>query len=243
MPQEIDVVVDVREPPELLDAFERHPDVASVTFSTLPTADIVIGEIGFERKTPSDFASSMTDRDEHLRNQIAKMTEAFDVSYVLVEGEMLDFSTFAHTGVNPASVRGFAASVEMRHGVRVHFCSAPDPSERYRESFESQHDLLVDTAVRLARKATEDETSSVLRVDSASGLDAPFMERFWGLIDGVGPKTATVLADAFPTVESALRASTDDLEALDGVGPKTAETIRETLVPADATSSRPPNGR
>lgn len=217
MTEKVNATVDIREPETVWDAVEAHPDVADMAISELTAADLLIEGVGFERKTPSDFASSMTDRDDHLKNQVAKMKQApeIDRAYILIEGGMSDFEFLQHTQVPAKSLRGFAASLMARNNTPVVFCS--------------DGETLVDMAVRLARKHVEDESTSSLRVNSAAGLEEPFVKRCYGCIEGVGPAMADTLYETYPTLTDALAASHDDLTALDGVGDVTAERIRTTL--------------
>jgi len=211
----VDVTVDLREPEELMDAVEAYREVDSMEIDTMDSADIVIGDFGFERKTPSDFASSMTDRDDHLKDQVERMNQQYERSAVLIEGDMADFESLTNTQVKPESLWGFAASIEVRYNTPVVFCS--------------NMDLLVDAAVRRARKHIEESSGDDLRIKSSVEHTAPFEKRVYGCIDGVGAATAGLLYDAFPRLSDALNAGVQDFMEIDGVGQVTAGEIVDAL--------------
>lgn len=219
------VRVDWREErsPYVIQEVQEHPEVEDYKVTELEEGDIEITEsweddsdvILFERKDVSDFANSMLDEDDHMRDQVERLNEATnDSPRVLIEGNMEDFRSLKHTKVKVASLRGFVASLEERHWAKIKFCS----------------DIkgLVDYAIRASRKNFEDESSS-LRVRSAVKKSEPFTMRFFGLVKGVGPETAKSLYNHFPTVESAVQASKEDFLEVDGIGPKTASKLYESF--------------
>jgi ERCC4-type nuclease len=213
--EQVEATVDVHEPTGVVEAVMEHDEVESFTLDALDSGDIVIGDTAFERKTPEDFASSMLEEDNRLTDQVERMVEQYDNVYVLVEGTLTDFDYLTHTNVESQSLRGFAASIEARYGVGVKFCDT--------------RPLLVDMAVRLARKHTEDP-SRELRVDSSVEKDAPVVMRMVACVDGVGADTAEKVYAQYDSIPMLLDAiGNEELDSVDGVGPKTAENIRDAL--------------
>ncbi len=228
------VVVDDREPAGLVAAVRAHPDVESVEVRRLAAGDLVVRGVGFERKTPADYVGSALGRTgPDLEEQVRKLTEAYEHAYVLVEGDIVDVERAAGadvgavtspasdagrqraTGVPGTSVRGSMASITARFEVPV--IPAGD------------RERLVDVAVRLGRKHTEDPSTRPLPTGAVTGRREPTPKRMYGCIDGIGTGTAGTLYEAFPTVEALLAASMEDLLAVEGVGPKRAEAIYEAL--------------
>lgn len=212
----VSVVVDDREPPSVVAAVRAHTDVAAVEVRRLAAADIAIGAVGFERKTSADYLGSALGRTgSDLREQVRGMREAYEYAYVLVEGDLRDVEA-VRPGVADASVRGSIASITARLGVPVLPCG--------------DRERLVDMAVRIARKHTEDPSRRPLTPSAVSGRDEPTAKQMYGCIDGIGPGTAEALYEVFPTVESLVAATTEDLLAVDGVGEHRAEAIQAALV-------------
>jgi len=214
--QKVNVVVDSREPLDtIIPVLTQHDEVEEFTVEQLPTGDLVIEGVVFERKTPSDYASSITDEDDHLKGQVERMADAYDHAYVLLEGDMSEFEELSHTRMNANSLRGFAASLTARNGVPVIPCSDTEN--------------LIDYAIRQARKHIEEPSDSGLQVKSSADSSAPVVERMYGCIDGVGADTASSLHLQYPSLQDALEATVDDLTVIDGVGEKTAQTIYDSL--------------
>ncbi|MFC4550005.1 MULTISPECIES: ERCC4 domain-containing protein [Halorussus] len=213
--QRVDCVVDDREPSDVVRAFREHPDVASVEVRRLPAADIAVDGIGIERKTVADYVSSaLGPTGTVLRDQVEKMTEAYDHTYVLLEGDLRDVGEH-WPDLNPAAVHGSMASFAARYDTPVIPCS--------------DRERLVDVAVRLIRKHAEEPSARPLPVGAVTGRTEPTAKRMYGCIEGVGTRTADALYEAFPTVESLVAADRDDLLAVEGVGEKRADAILAAL--------------
>ena len=198
----------------------RDSCVGSVNDVPLPAGDISIGPVLFERKTPPDFAQSVTDSDRNIYTQIEKMGQVIeeatevDHSYILIEGDSADFSDLTHTDIAPKSLRGVVSSVMARAGVPILFCS--------------NRDLLVDYSLRIARKHSTSSVSSSMHSGSVD-VKEEVPKRVAGVLPGVGAKTAESIYEEFPTVESLVEASEEELRGIEGVGEKRAEDIRQSL--------------
>jgi ERCC4-type nuclease len=209
------MVVDDREPSALVAALGEHPDVAAVAVRRIPAGDVAIGPVGVERKTSADYLSSaLGPTGTDLREQVRKLRDAYEHAYVLVEGDLRDVEA-VRPGVAGASVRGSMASITARLGVPVVPCG--------------DRERLVDMAVRLARKHTEEPGRRPLSPSAVTGRDEPTAKRMYGCIDGVGPGTAKALYEAFPTVASLAAATEEELLAVEGVGERRAAAIRDAL--------------
>lgn len=209
----VEARVDVHEPGRFVESVIGHDETKDVTIDSLDSADLVIEDkFGFERKTPSDFANSMMGKDERLDDQIERMKQDYEGSFVLIEGNIEDFDSLIHTNVKSQSLRGYAASIEVREGVPVKFCGSAE--------------LLVDMAVRLSRKMIEDPTSS-LRVKSSVRDTEPVAKQIIGCVDLVGPEMADTLYEKYGSIPALTTAiENDDIEEIDGLGPATADNLR-----------------
>ncbi|WP_226011461.1 helix-hairpin-helix domain-containing protein [Halomicrobium salinisoli] len=211
----VEVIVDDREPAGLVAALRDHPDVDAVAVRRLESGDVVSGPVAVERKTPGDYLrSALGRRGSDLEAQVRAMNEAYEHAYVLIEGDLADVEA-RWPDVPGAAVRGSLASITARLGAPVVPCG--------------DRERLVDVAVRLVRKHTESPSTRSLPSGAVPGRDEPTAKRMYGCIDGIGPETASRLYEAFPTVESLLAASREDLEAVDGVGPRRAAAIDDAL--------------
>jgi ERCC4-type nuclease len=222
---EVTFVVDINEPEEIRMLALSHPDVDNWKEVTLDAADIVVNGVGIERKRPGDFAASML--DDRLDEQIRKLNDAYEEAVILIEGNgFADFSTLDHTRLNPQSARGKAASTHMRYGIPV-VPTGGTPGTQTAQR------LLVDYAIRLGRKATEEPTSDYL-ASSVVGSDEPLGKRAWGCFEDVGPTRAEALYGAVGSPLGVHPPSLDELRSVDGIGWKTAQSVREQFPTVEA---------
>ena len=215
---ETTVVVDINEPEDIRMLSLAHPDTDNWMEHGLDAADLVVNGVGLERKTPSDFASSML--EDRLDEQVRKLADGYDNAAILIEGGFDHFSSLEHTNLKPQSLRGKAASIHMRHGVPVVPTGGTPGTETAKR-------LLVDYAVRLGRKATEEPSSDYLR-GSVVGSDEPLGKRLWGCFDGIGPELAGRLYDEYGSPVDWVMyegPGEPDLTLVDGIGPERAESL------------------
>lgn len=243
--EEVTVVVDVHEPDDLRMLSLGHPDVDNWKEAPLDAADYVVNGVGFERKTPSDYATSLL--NDRLDEQVEKLKEVYEEAYILLEGGFDDFSSLPHTSINPESLRGHAASVTARHGIPVIPTGGATGTETAKR-------LLIDMTIRYGRKSTEEPTSGFIDA-SAVGSDEPLGVRLWACFDGIGPTLAERLhGELGPPTDFAMRSVSyehnglhptviDDFARVDGIGSERAERLiaqlqgREDVTPPDERGS------
>lgn len=205
----VEVVVDDREPAVVVEAVQAHRDVNAVEVRRLDAGDLVVGDVGVERKTLGDYANALVGRSgPDLYDQVRRLNEAYTHSYVLLEDEL---PSDTDEGVPATAVRGSAASITARLGTPVIPCS--------------DRERLVDMTVRLGRKHVEGPSTPALPRSSVTSLDAPMSKRMYGCIDGIGPNTAARLYETYPAVADVLPATREELTNVEGVGAKRADAI------------------
>lgn len=210
----VNVVLDVHElqdPWTVHDALEDHSEVEGLQYDQLPAGDLDIEGVGFERKELGDYVTSLT--EGRLDEQVAKLGQRYEESYILVEGDMVQTNNPFKSNISGESVRGSMASITARdNGV-----NAVIPV--------SNGTLLVDVAVRLARKHL-DETPERRFLRSPVDIQEPTVMRMFACIDGVGPSMAERLYEEYPTISKfVFHASENRLQEIDGIGEKLAKTI------------------
>jgi len=212
--EQVSVIIDSNEEAQNQQFVENmvlHEDVEDFTIETLETGDFIIEDCVFERKTPSDFAGSL--QKGRLREQVERLGAGDKSPYVLVEGDMSDFSDLEHTNIPPKSLRGMTASIIARNKIPVVFCSNAGN--------------LADVSVRIARKSVEDVNEQHVKTDAVQ--EVPFITKTFMNVEGVGLRTAKDLAKEFSSIQEAIEAEIEELQRVDGVGPKTAEKIHQAL--------------
>lgn len=203
------VAVDNREPAIVVNTVREHPDVDAVETHQLDAGDLVIGTVGIERKTLTDYASALIGRtDPDLYDQIRRLTDAYAHSYLLLEDQ---FPADGDDRVPATAIRGSAASITARLDTPVIPCS-----DRHR---------LVDMAVRLGRKHAEEPSVPALPQGSVTAVDAPTVKQIYGCIDGIGPDTADRLYEHYPSIPALMAATPEELLAIEGIGPERRKSI------------------
>lgn len=218
--ESVEVAIDSNEAtqkPELVETLALHEDIEDYEIKPLDEGDFIIDNCIFERKSPSDFASSL--QEGRLRDQVERMAGHEKIPFVLVEGNMEDFNDLEHTDIPPKSLRGMDASIELRNNISVKYCS--------------NIKFLADIAVRMARKEKESVTTVQARQTDAI-TDTTFIERVFLAIDGIGPKTAESLSEEFDSLSDTLEADSKRFESVEGVGPETSEKILQSLHKEDS---------
>lgn len=211
------VVVDDREPATVVEAVRTHADVDAVEVRRLLAGDLVVGDVGIERKTLGDYVNALVGRTPpDLYDQIRRLNGAYTRSYLLLEGEL---PADGDEGVPATAVRGSAASITSRLQTPVIPCS--------------DLDRLVDMTVRLGRKHAEPPSTPALPCGSVTALETPTAKRMYGCIEGIGPEMAERLHEAYPSVADLLEATPEELQALEGIGPKRAAAIFSSFRDSD----------
>lgn len=216
--EQVHVIIDVNEPGEITASVDGHEEVEDYSLDRLPAADLEIQGVGFERKTMSDYASTMMSNGR-LRNQVAKLNERYDHAYILVEDDLSQTVNpwkATNSNVKGESLRGSMASITAREGIPVIPCS--DTA------------LLVDMAVRLARKHVEENDGKKFIPKGAVGAKEPAAKKFYGILPGIGVETAEILYEEYDSItQFVTNATEEDLRQIEGIGPARAKDIMEAI--------------
>lgn len=225
MKQQVNIQLDIHEQdaPQMLTALDGHREVADWRLVSAEKfdGDLLVQpdenevEVLVERKTPSDYASTLMGKEgTRLDEQIQKLVDHDGPAYILIEGNQEDLRSLTGTNINAESLVGSVASTDVRYLDGVRFCSDADG--------------LVDMAIRLARKHVEDPSTSSLQASTVD-KEAGFVKRAFGSLDGVGPETANILERRYRSLAEALSADVEDLTEIDGIGEKRAKSIHRQL--------------
>lgn len=214
--QKVEIVIDSNEAAmneSLPEKFVLHEDVSDWKIEPMKEGDIKIDNYLFERKTPEDFASSVM--EGRMREQAQRLGDREERAYIVIEGNMSDFSDLEHTNIPPKSLRGMVSSIMARNNIPVVFCS--------------DQVNLADFCVRIARKHKEDANMTFQRSHSDLEKEVDFFERALVQIDGIGPKTAEEITERYDTLVDFLTDSKSSYTKIDGIGKATADSIKEQM--------------
>ena len=209
--------MDSNEPEDILD---RLVDLkVDVERRKIAPGDYVIGPIGIERKSLSDFFSSIVKK--RLFEQVRRLKEAYPQPLVLLEGDLAEISTFKH----PQSLLGALVAIEVTERVPVLTTADKDQSA-----------LLLSV---IWKRQDKGAASYGLR-HKPKEMSLEQRQRF--LVEGlpsVGETLSHSLLERFGSVRAVLSASVEDLKRVPKIGDvKAAEIVRIATVPYEGKQRR-----
>jgi len=205
---------DVKEKPKaILDYREKNSLIPSelinlgleIEFRNLKVADYIIKGVAIERKTISDFVSSMINR--RLLKQLEELGQ-YKERLLIVEGideQELYTDSEDWTGMHPNSIRGFLLSILLKYKVPIIFTKNYEDTAKF-------------LSVLSKRKSNEHPLNVKKKNLNKKEQKQFIIEGF----PGIGPKTAKKLFKKFKTIKNIINASEDELKEVIG---KKAENI------------------
>ena len=169
----------------------------------------VSDDVAIERKTNTDFVSSIMDK--RLHKQAKELVENFKKPVMIIEGEDF-YSGYVH----PNAVRGALASIAVDFGIPIIPTRSPE-----------------DTAAMINRIAIREQTHerSDIQIRTEKKPLTTWEQQLYIIesLPNIGPVTARKLLDEFITVKGVINASEDDLKKVDGIGDKIAKSISRVV--------------
>jgi ERCC4-type nuclease len=186
------ITVDKREKNSMVlsELIERKQEI---TLEQLAVADYIIGDIAIERKTLTDFVSSMLSK--RLHRQMEEMKQ-YPRQILIIEG--MDAHPLQEFGnLNPNAVRGMLLSVMLDFKIPVIFT---------KDCAETAEFLIL---LEKKQSAPQKEFSMMAKKRASNIYEQQqfILEAF----PGIGPATAKALLKEFGTVKNVLNANTEDL--------------------------------
>ena len=169
-----------------------------VKFQNLKIGDYIAGNVVIERKTVSDFISSMINK--RLLNQIEELKQ-YENKLLIIEG--IDkrelYNDENGTGVNANAIRGFLLSITLRHKIPVIFTKNSEDTAKY-------------ISILLNKKEKEMSLNAKKKSRNRKEQLQFIIEGF----PGIGPKTAKKLLQEFKTIKNIINAPEEELRKLIG---------------------------
>lgn len=204
------VIADARESPVVKAALVEFG--SKVVERTLTPADYVVSEdSAVERKELHDFFRSIF--DGRLFEQAKRLTEAYENSFLLVEGEVIRSLKFLHT---PLVFWGALAKVVADYHLSIIFT----PNELHTAMFLQS----------LAEKAQEGKKGEVTVKHKPKVYTLRQMQLLAiQSLPQIGPERAVMLLEKFGSVRRVFQASKPELLSVKGLGEKTVQKILKLL--------------
>ncbi len=168
-----------------------------VEFRELKVADYLVKDVAIERKTVSDFISSMI--NHRLVKQLEELQQ-YENKLLIIEGiDEHEVYSDDNEGIHANSVRGFLLSILLKHKVPIIF------TKDYR-----------DTAKFISVLAKRKEKEMPLNVTKKSFNKKERLQFIMESFPGIGPKTARKLLSHFHTIKNIANTSAEELEKIVG---------------------------
>ena len=182
-----------------------------VVMRTLEIGDYLLSDrVCVERKTTSDFISSLISGRRELFGQISDLARTFNKPVLIIEGGDL----YGQRQIHPNAVRGALTVIAIDFGVPI------------LRSKDAEDTALMIAAI--ARREQQDHGREVVMHGKRSAMMLPQQQEYVvSAMPEIGPVVAKNLLRHFGTVAAVMGASREELTTVELVGPKTADRIRE----------------
>lgn len=198
----------------IVDYREKNSSVASelikldfeVEFRELKVGDYIVKDVVIERKTISDFLSSMINK--RLLKQIEELQQ-YENKLIIIEGFEEKFLYSENSSINPNAIRGFLLSILLKHKIPVAYTKNQSDTAKF---------------ISVLSKKEGSEISL-----KAKKRNLGRKEQLEFIIEGfpnIGPKKAKLLLDKFGSIQNIILSPTEELEKIIG---KNASAIREII--------------
>ncbi len=192
------VIVDYREKNSLVVAKLMKLNF-EIKFRELKVADYIVQNVAIERKTVSDFLSSMINK--RLVKQLEEMQQ-YKNKLLLIEGieeqELYSNKDFT-SGINPNAIRGFLLSITLKHKIPIIFTKNEEDTAKYIYLISKKQDREMSLVTK--KKATTKKEQLQFIVEG---------------FPGIGPKTARKLLEKFGTIQNIINSPKEDLQKILG---------------------------
>ena len=181
---------------------------AEVEFMNLKVGDYLVNGFAIERKTISDFISSMI--NGRLVKQIEELKQ-YEDKLLIIEGiENQELYNDENKNINSNSIRGFLLSITLKHKIPVIFSKDSRDTARF-------------IFVLLKRKEKETRLNVRKKTLNKKEQLQIIIEGF----PGIGPKAAKKILENFKTIKNIINASQEELKEVLGKKAEIFKLIEE----------------
>ncbi len=186
------IIADIHEKDSMILAELKESNEINLEIKSLKIGDYLIGPIIIERKTISDFISSMINK--RLVQQLNQM-QAYKQSLLILEGD-LDLSEKRNLN---NSIRGFILSINLNYNIPIIFTKDYEDTTKY--------------LILLAKQQTKPKT----KISLHARIPKTTKERKQYILESfpnIGPKKAERLLEKFKTLQNVFTASEFELKEI-----------------------------
>lgn len=202
------IIVDIREKHSLVYSYLVGMNV-NAKFEKLDIGDFLVGDVVIERKSFSDFQSSMMDK--RLLSQLVELKK-YPKCFLMLEGFLFDYS---NARIHENAIRGMILSCVLDFGIPIIYTKNEEDSAKM---------LLV-----LAKRLEKEKKDISLRYKKS---EMSFEEQKQFILEGfhgIGPTTAKALIEKFKTLEKIFNCSREKLAKTELFDEKKLENFKRLL--------------
>lgn len=200
------IIIDYREKNSLVASYLIKEGL-EIEFKELKIGDYVVKDVIIERKTVSDFISSMI--NQRLLKQIEEIKQ-YENKLIIIEGiSEKELYKDENYSINPNAIRGFLLSIALKHKIPLIFSKNSEDTAKFIAILSKKKDKEMNLN---AKKKTLNKKEQLQFI----------IEGF----PGVGPKKAKALLEKFGSIQNIILAPTEELEKILGIK---SEQIREII--------------
>ena len=211
----IEVVCDQREVrsgvPSAIEALGSMVDIETLEIGDYCVSDRVV----IERKTVSDFLTSVIENRQHLFSQIKDMQREYSRPLLIMEGAPTDL--YMSRAIHPNAIDAMLEAIGINYGVPIMW------------SLSSAH-----TAQIVYRAAVREQTDHkrTISLHGSRSKMSPHQQVLYivSAFPDLGTTIATNLLEHFGNIRNIANATTDELKTVDKIGDKTAKRIRDVVI-------------
>ena len=188
----IKIIVDIHEKNSLVSSVLVSLGI-EIEFKALKVGDYLVNGVAVERKTVSDFISSMLNK--RLARQLEELQQ-YKKKLLIIEGiEEQELYSDSSEGIHANAIRGFLLSILLKYNVPIIYTKNSEDTAKF---------------LSVLAKKTDKEPS--LNVSKKSLTKKERMQFILESFRGIGPKTAKKLLKKFKTLKNLFSVSMEELE-------------------------------
>jgi len=194
---DVKVIADYREKNSLVASEIIHLGL-KLEFRELKVADYLVNDIAIERKTVSDFLSSMMNK--RIFRQLEEIKQ-YPPHFLIIEGiEQRELYNNKNEGINANAIRGMLLSIILRYNVPIIFTKNEEDTASF---------IYV-----LAKKSQKNHVALNAKKKSFNSEEQKqfILEAF----PGIGPATAKKLLKEFGSIKNIINQPLEDLKKIIG---------------------------
>lgn len=201
------IVVDHRERELVRELYRRK---IKFDVKQLLIADIIIGDIGIERKTQQDFINSIIDK--RMIQQLIVLKENFNAPLLVIEGED---NIYSLRNMHPNAIRGMLASIALDYQIPIIYTRGLNDTCS-----------LIETIIKRMEKGKVH--ISLLKKRKPMTLKER-QELVIESFPGIGPTLSKSLLKEFKSVKKIVNAGEKRLQKVEKLGPKKSSEIKRVI--------------